>query len=131
VTVRYKNQRADTPYLSCLIRSGLLSGCAIHKLHAALGQGQKGENSRRVLASALLFGSLHLSLLLMGTDALTVVIIVTAATLLGLAAAKYRERHQSVLPSVVTHIGFNVGGFVAGLMINVVSMVVTGHLIKK
>jgi membrane protease YdiL (CAAX protease family) len=84
-----------------------------------------------VLASALLFGSLHLSLLSMGSDALTVVIIVTATTLLGLAAARFREQYQSVVPSVVTHISFNVGGFVAGVIINTVSMVATGKLIQK
>jgi membrane protease YdiL (CAAX protease family) len=84
-----------------------------------------------VLASALLFGALHLSLLWKGSDALTVVIIVAATTLLGLAAARFREQYQSVVPSVVTHIAFNVGGFVAGVVINIVSMVATGKLIQK
>jgi membrane protease YdiL (CAAX protease family) len=84
-----------------------------------------------VVASALLFGSLHLSLFWKGTDVLTVVIIVCATTLLGLAAALFRQRYESLIPAFVTHVAFNVGGLLAGVIINIVAMIATGRPIQK
>jgi len=68
-----------------------------------------------VLASGLLFGSLHLSLLWKGGDGLTTVIIVSCTTLLGLLAAYYRRRTGSLVLPVLAHLAFNLGGFAGGV----------------
>lgn len=83
-----------------------------------------------VVVSGLLFGSMHLTLFWKGTDALTALIIVSTTTLLGFVAATYRERYQSLIPAFVTHVAFNVGGFIAGMIINIIAMVATGHPVK-
>ncbi len=72
--------------------------------------------SAPVVASALLFGTMHFSLWFQGVDALTTAIIVTATTCLGLLAGGYRERSGSLLPAFLTHLAFNVGGFAAGVV---------------
>ncbi len=87
--------------------------------------------SGAVLASALFFGSMHLTLLLKGGDVLTAVIIVSATTLLGLAAAIFRERYQGLLPAFVTHVAFNVGGMAAGIAVNIIALATTGKIIHK
>ncbi len=80
-----------------------------------------------VLASGILFGMLHLSLLVRGVDGWTVAITVLATTLLGLLAADLRERFDSLLPPVVAHVAFNVGGMVAAILTVILTMVITGH----
>jgi membrane protease YdiL (CAAX protease family) len=79
-----------------------------------------------VVASALLFGSMHLSLLWMGADLWTVAIIVVATTLLGRAAAVARRRSGSLVPAILVHVLFNVGGFVAGAAYTIQAMARTG-----
>jgi len=75
-----------------------------------------GRLSAPVLTGALLFGAMHLSLFLRGTDGWTVTIIVLATTLLGLMAGLYRETSGSLVPAIVCHGAFNVVGFVAGVL---------------
>jgi membrane protease YdiL (CAAX protease family) len=82
-----------------------------------------GERRRaRIVASGLLFGSLHLSLIWKGVDWPTIVIIVAATTALGLYCASLRERHESLLPPIGAHIAFNVGGFAAVIVLNILSV---------
>ncbi|MCH9649149.1 MAG: CPBP family intramembrane metalloprotease [Deltaproteobacteria bacterium] len=71
--------------------------------------------SRPILASALVFGAMHLSLLSIGTDGWTVAIIVTATTALGLLAGIHRQSSDSLLPAILVHVAFNVGGLMAGI----------------
>ena len=75
-----------------------------------------------VVSSAILFGSMHLSLVWMGADPWTVAIIVAGTTLLGLAAAIARHQSASLVPPILVHVLFNVGGFVAGVVHTVVTM---------
>ena len=70
---------------------------------------------RPVLASALLFGGLHLSLLVAGADLWTVGIIVSSTFFLGLCAGQYRHRYRGLGPSILVHVAFNVGGFLGGI----------------
>lgn len=84
--------------------------------------------SARVLASGVLFGSLHLPLLAKGVDAWTVIIVVIATTLLGVCAALDRQRSGSLGPPLATHVAFNVGGVLAGIVIALLTLAVTGHL---
>lgn len=81
-----------------------------------------------VLLSGILFGTLHLSLLMTPTDTATVVILVTATTLLGVLAAWFRHLTQSLYPAIVTHIAFNIGSFVGGVLVTILLRVVTGKL---
>lgn len=78
----------------------------------------------RIVASGLLFGSLHLSLIWKGTDWLTIVVIVAATVALGLYCALLRERHESLLPPIGAHIAFNIGGFAAAIVLNILSVAI-------
>jgi len=63
-----------------------------------------------VIVSGLFFGSLHLGLLKGGMAYWFVGMIVTNATVVGLLAAYYREKSDSVLPAIYIHILSNVVG---------------------
>jgi membrane protease YdiL (CAAX protease family) len=64
--------------------------------------------SMPVLVSGLFFGAMHLGLLqLIGPAAIPIVV---AASLLGLVAARYREKTGSLFPAIIIHALFNVGG---------------------
>jgi membrane protease YdiL (CAAX protease family) len=64
--------------------------------------------SMPVLVSGLFFGAMHLVLIKsMGPAAAPVILIVV---FLGLVAARYREKTGSLLPAIVIHVLFNVGG---------------------
>jgi membrane protease YdiL (CAAX protease family) len=61
-----------------------------------------------VLVSGLFFGSMHIVLVRsMGTAAVPVILL---AVFLGLIAARYRERTGSLLPAIIVHALFNIGG---------------------
>ena len=79
-----------------------------------------------IASSAILFGSIHLSLLWVGADLWTVAIVVAATTLLGWAAATARHQSGSVLPAIVVHVLFNVGGFIAGVFFAIATIARTG-----
>lgn len=68
-----------------------------------------------VLVSALFFGAMHLVLLeSMGPSAAVPIVL---ATLLGYLAARYRESTGSLIPAVIVHALFNVGGMLPGWII--------------
>lgn len=72
--------------------------------------------SMPVLVSALFFGAMHLMLFdSMGPYA---VIPVLLATLLGFLAAKYRETTGSLIPAIIVHTLFNVGGMLPGWVVS-------------
>jgi len=81
-----------------------------------------------VLASGLLFGTLHLSLIFHGVDWWTVAIVFLGTSLLGLIAAHLRERYESLLPAIFAHVAFNVGGTLVGIIVAILTMVMTGKL---
>jgi membrane protease YdiL (CAAX protease family) len=69
---------------------------------------QRRRLSTPVLVSGLFFGAMHLGLLeSMGPEAVPVIIVVV---FLGLVAARYRERTGSLVPAIIIHALFNVGG---------------------
>ena len=80
----------------------------------------------RVIASGLLFGSMHLSIVHHGADAWTVLCIVAFTSVLGLVAAYYRERSGSLLLPIVIHIAGNVGGFIGAVITILLVTIVTG-----
>lgn len=64
--------------------------------------------SMPVLVSALFFGSMHIVLVKsMGPMVIGVILL---AVFLGLIAARYRERTGSLLPAIIVHALFNIGG---------------------
>jgi membrane protease YdiL (CAAX protease family) len=93
---------------------------------AAASEGEGRSRSEAIASSAILFGSMHLSLFQAGADVWTVFIIVVFTTLLGWGAAVARERSSSVVPAILVHVLFNVGGFVAGVIYTVASIVRSG-----
>jgi membrane protease YdiL (CAAX protease family) len=81
-----------------------------------------------MMASAVLFGAMHLTLLIRGIDHWTVAVIVVFAILLGRFAAGLRQRYDSLVPAIGAHIGFNVGGLFGGILYTVGYRIATGHL---
>jgi membrane protease YdiL (CAAX protease family) len=81
----------------------------------------------RMIASGLLFGAMHLSIIRMGADVLTVVIIVSMTTFVGLVTAYYRDATKSLAIPVAAHIAANIGGFIGGVLTMIIRMIVTGE----
>jgi uncharacterized protein len=81
-----------------------------------------------LLPSALLFGSLHLSLLFAGVDVASVIVVVAATSLLGLVAAWARATTGSLYPAIAAHAAFNVGGALGGIAYAIVHRIATGRL---
>jgi membrane protease YdiL (CAAX protease family) len=80
----------------------LLSG------NAKVGAAAPRRLSMPVLVSGLFFGSMHIVLVKsMGPAAVPVILL---AVFLGLVAARYRERTGSLLPAIIIHALFNIGG---------------------
>jgi len=64
--------------------------------------------SMPVLVSGLFFGAMHIVLVKrLGVGAVPVILL---ATCLGLVAAHYREKTGSLLPAIIIHALFNIGG---------------------
>lgn len=82
----------------------------------ALNKDERTRFCNVVLPSAVLFGGMHLSLFWSGVGLGTSLLIVTATTLLGLLCAEARERSGSILPAFGSHISFNVGGVIGGIV---------------
>jgi membrane protease YdiL (CAAX protease family) len=76
--------------------------------NARVGAGAPRKLSMPVIVSALFFGAMHLVLVKsMGLAAVPVILLVV---FLGLVAARYRERTGSLLPAIIVHALFNIGG---------------------
>jgi membrane protease YdiL (CAAX protease family) len=76
--------------------------------NARVGAGARRKLSMPVIVSALFFGAMHLVLVKsMGPAAVPVILLVV---FLGLVAARYRERTGSLLPAIIVHALFNIGG---------------------
>jgi len=75
---------------------------------AKVGAAAPHRLSMPVLVSGLFFGFMHIVLVkLMGPAAVPVILL---AVFLGLVAARYRERTGSLLPAIIVHALFNIGG---------------------
>lgn len=84
---------------------GLLQGFMNHlKTKKILGL------SLSVIISGLLFGSMHLSLISAGMGIWFVSFILFNTTIIGLLAAYYREKSESLIPPILIHIIANVVG---------------------
>ena len=63
-----------------------------------------------VIVGALFFGAMHFMLLTTGLDIFSVLNIVLFGIILGLLAGYYKERTNSLVPAIIIHFCFNVGG---------------------
>lgn len=70
-----------------------------------------------VLVGALFFALMHTALLTTGMNSGAVFNIVLFTFILGIIAGYHREKTGSLIPAVIVHMFFNVGGFCAGLLI--------------
>jgi len=70
-----------------------------------------------VIVSAILFGLLHLMLLTVGADPRMVAVVIVFATFMGVIAGYYREKSNSLLPAILIHACFNIGGSFMALLI--------------
>jgi membrane protease YdiL (CAAX protease family) len=88
-----------------ILTRGLLQTLVARKREAAIRHGWLSES---VLVSGVFFGAMHLVLIRsMGAAA---VVPIALATLLGIVAARYRESTGSLLPAILVHALFNIGG---------------------
>ncbi len=85
--------------------------------------------SSAVIAGASVFSLIHLSIYITGGDALTTIIIMLYAFVLGIVAGKAREQ-SNLGAAILTHMLFNVGGIAGGIVTNIISMATTRHFIQ-
>ena len=78
--------------------------------------GEPSSLSLPVLAAAVFFSAMHLMLLTMHVDLVTVLVIVLVALLLGLLAGYYRERSGSLIPAIVAHTLANLTGTILAIL---------------
>jgi len=71
-----------------------------------------------VWMSAILFGAGHLTVFKISGSPFFVMLIVSNATLMGLVAARYREKSGSIVPAIIVHILANIFGSLPSLFLN-------------
>lgn len=72
--------------------------------------------SLTVWISALLFGAAHFSVFKISSSPFFVMFIVSNTTILGLIAARYREKTGSILPAIFAHILANIAGSLPSIL---------------
>ena len=73
-----------------------------------------------VLVSALLFGLIHFNPMILGMGTLRAVNIVVFAFILGIIAGYQREKTGSLIPAIMAHALFNVGGTLMGYLLEAI-----------
>jgi len=74
----------------------------------------KQDISYPVVFSAVFFGVIHLPLIFLVADLITVSVIFLMTITLGFFAASLRENYNSVFPSIGIHVTTNIGGTMIG-----------------
>ncbi|MBN2621057.1 CPBP family intramembrane metalloprotease [candidate division WOR-3 bacterium] len=69
-----------------------------------------------ILTSTFFFSAIHLMLLTTGMNACMVGAVVISCFVLGIVAGYVRERSGSLIPAIIVHLVFNVGGTAMGLL---------------
>lgn len=83
---------------------------------SAIAMGGVAQRTAVILSGAV-FGAMHLSLLVYGVEPASVGVIVTATFLLGILCAWLRATRDSLVPAILAHIAFNVGGMIGGIVV--------------
>jgi membrane protease YdiL (CAAX protease family) len=93
-----------------ILTRGLLQGYLSIAGRDVAGTSSRFRFSLPVVTSALFFGAMHAVLIpAMGPGAIPIIVLATG---LGLVAGHYRERTGSLLPAIIVHALFNIGGTV-------------------
>ena len=71
-----------------------------------------------VIVGAIFFGLMHLMLLAMGIELVSVITIVIFSVILGVIAGYQREITNSLLPAIIVHMCFNIGAS----LVNIISL---------
>ena len=80
-----------------------------------------------VLLSALFFSAMHLILLTTNTPFITIYVVLVFTFFLGLVTAYQRERTRSVIPAIVAHVCFNIGGVAGGIVFVIIQIAIFGR----
>lgn len=86
--------------------------------------------SQGVICGTIVFSLIHISIYLTGGNPATCLLVMLFAFLMGIVAGKAKEKYN-LGKAITTHVFFNIGGFTAGILINIGSMILTGHLISQ
>lgn len=70
-----------------------------------------------VMVGAAFFGLMHFMLLTFGISFFAVITIVIFAIVLGIIAGYYREQTNSLVPAIIVHMCFNIGGSILELLV--------------
>ena len=73
-----------------------------------------------VLLSAFFFAAMHLPMLAVAEDILTVIIVVGFGFFVGLTAAYYREKSGSLIPALLLHTFANIGAYICEKLFEIV-----------
>lgn len=84
------------------------------------------QYSLPVFISAVVFGLIHLSLIVLGADIYSIILTVGFTFVLGLYAGKFREIYDSLWPAFWVHMAFNIGGTVTGIIYGIFYVIITG-----
>jgi membrane protease YdiL (CAAX protease family) len=95
---------------------GLIHGFLILYLQSGIANSH-GRLSISIWVAAVIFGLMHFGLLSTGMNIAAVGNIVFFAIILGLFAGYYREQTGSLIPAIMIHALFNIGGSLAGYVI--------------
>lgn len=86
--------------------------------------------SNAVLAGAIVFSLIHFSIFIKGGSLLTAITTMFFTFILGLLAGQAKEK-SNLASAIIVHIAFNVGGVIAGILFNIISVISTGHPISN
>jgi len=92
-----------------VLTRGLIQGFLVPLKHIGITL-FKYHISLPVIVGALFFGAMHLAVLAMGVDIVMVLLMVFFSILLGLIAGYLKEKTNSLVPAILVHFCFNVGG---------------------
>jgi len=98
-----------------VLTRGLIQGFLVPLKHIGITL-FKYHISLPVIVGALFFGAMHLAVLAMGVDIVMVLLMVFFSILLGLIAGYLKEKTNSLVPAILVHFCFNVGGSFLSLM---------------
>ena len=84
--------------------------------------GKAGPYDLPVVLAAFIFSVMHLSLLTMGVDVYTLLIILVFTFALGLYAGRFRQTYRSIWPAFWIHLAFNVGGVLTAIIYNITQL---------
>jgi membrane protease YdiL (CAAX protease family) len=85
--------------------------------------------SMPVLIGAVVFSLIHLGIYILGGSLATTIVIMLATFCLGIFCGLAKQK-ANMGAAILTHISFNVGGFVGGIIINIIAMMTTGHVMR-